>query len=71
MGKLHNIIVSIKTSSQRTDLFEAVQRELADEREILYKPVSDGGIRWNSTHDIAEVGKSLDTCAGVLTQYSP
>lgn len=70
MGKLHNIIVSIQTSSQRTDLFEAVQRELADEREILYKPVSDGAIRWNSTHDMAEVNRFLDTCAGILTQYS-
>ncbi|EKG09199.1 HAT domain-containing protein [Macrophomina phaseolina MS6] len=55
IGKLHNIITSIRSSSVQSDFFEAIQRALATHDDVIYKPVSDGGVRWNSTYDMAEV----------------
>ena len=51
IGKLHNLIVHVKSGTVRRRFFEAKQRE-TDVR--LYRVVVNGGIRWNSTCEMIE-----------------
>jgi hypothetical protein len=55
IGKLHNLVTNIKASSSRRALFESKQSELIDEdgdtaHAKIYRLVTNGGIRWNSTY---------------------
>jgi hypothetical protein len=53
--KLYNLVTNIKASSSRRALFESKQSELIDEDSNtahikIYRLVTNGGIRWNSTY---------------------
>jgi hypothetical protein len=51
VGRLHNLIVHVKSGSVRRRFFEAKQRE-TDTR--LYRVIVNGGIRWNSACEMIE-----------------
>lgn len=51
IGKLHNLIVHVKSGAARRRFFEAKQRE-TDVR--LYRVILNGGIRWNSACEMIE-----------------
>jgi hypothetical protein len=51
IGKLHNLIIHIKSGSARRRFFEAKQRE-TDTR--LYRVIINGGVRWNSACEMIE-----------------
>lgn len=51
VGKLHNIVVHVKSGAARRRYFENKQRELDT---TIYRVVIDGGIRWNSACDMIE-----------------
>jgi hypothetical protein len=51
VGKLHNLVVHVKGSPARRRYFESKQKKV-DEQLPVYKLVTNGGIRWNSTHDM-------------------
>ena len=53
VGKLHNLMIHIKGSPARRQFFESKQKEV-DPELPAYKIVINGGIRWNSTHDMIE-----------------
>jgi hypothetical protein len=58
IGKLHNLVISIKGSSSKRKLFESKQTELVDDDETshtkILRLVTNGGIRWNSTYLMIE-----------------
>lgn len=51
IGKLHNLIVHIKSGSARRRFFEAKEGE-TDTR--LYRVIVNGGVRWNSACEMVE-----------------
>ena len=51
IGKLHNLVVHIKSGSARRRFFEAKQGE-TDTR--LYRVIVNGGVRWNSACEMIE-----------------
>jgi hypothetical protein len=53
VGKLHNLVVHVKGSPARRRLFEDKQRHLNTSLPV-YKLVTNGGVRWNSTFDMIE-----------------
>jgi hypothetical protein len=53
VGKLYNLVFHVKGSPARRLFFESKQRQI-DERLPVYKLVTNGGIRWNSTYDMIE-----------------
>jgi len=60
IGKLHNIVVYICRSEQRTGVFKDVQQELADELKACgLRLKKDTGVRWNSTYVIISCGLKL------------
>jgi hypothetical protein len=64
VGKLHNTVVHIKSSSSRRLLFESKQRQSDGDSEEsdavkIYRVVVDGGIRWNSTYLMIERAMKL------------
>lgn len=53
LGKLHNIVVHARFSAARREVFKAKQRASSpDER--IFELVLNGGIRWQSDHDMVE-----------------
>jgi hypothetical protein len=60
IGKLHNTMVHIKANNQRREIFEGKQREVIQEvgdeliTSKIYRAVTNGGIRWNSTYLMIE-----------------
>lgn len=61
VGKLHNTVIHIKSSSSRRLLFESKQRQGGSTPEDeesdamkIYRVVVNGGIRWNSTYLMIE-----------------
>ncbi|TKA70942.1 hypothetical protein B0A55_10806 [Friedmanniomyces simplex] len=68
VGKLHNLVLHVKSSPARRHLFENKQKEVDPELPV-YKLVVNGGIRWNSTYDmIARALKLKDALE--LYQYA-
>jgi hypothetical protein len=53
VGKLHNLIVHIRGSPARRRYFESKQKEV-EPLEPVYRVVYNGGVRWNSTHDMID-----------------
>ena len=53
VGKLHNLVVHVKASPAHRYYFESKQKEV-DPLLPVYKLVTNGGIRWNSTHDMIQ-----------------
>jgi hypothetical protein len=53
VGKLHNLVIHIKESSARRQYFESKQKEVDPELPV-YRVVVNGGVRWNSTHDMID-----------------
>jgi hypothetical protein len=53
VGKLHNLVFHVKGSPARRLFFESKQRQI-NEHLPVYKLVTNGGIRWNSTYDMIE-----------------
>ena len=53
IGKLYNLVTHVKGSPARRFYFESKQREV-DPALPVYKLVTNGGIRWNSTYDMIE-----------------
>ena len=51
VGKLHNLVIHVKSSPARRNYFESKQKEL-DPVLPVYRLVTNGGIRWNSTYDM-------------------
>jgi len=55
LGKLHNIVSHARATPARRHFFISKQREVAvDEGPRLFELVINGGIRWNSAHDMLE-----------------
>jgi hypothetical protein len=60
IGKLHNTMVHIKANNQRREIFEGKQREVIQEvgdeliTSKIYRAITNGGIRWNSTYLMIE-----------------
>jgi len=53
--KLHNIVSHARATPARRQFFISKQREVAvDEGPRLFELVVNGGIRWNSAHDMLE-----------------
>lgn len=56
VGKLHNLMVTIKGSRKQREIFERKQRKAIDEAgdepvvTKIYRVILNGGIRWNSTY---------------------
>lgn len=51
VGKLHNLVHHIRASPRHRELFESKQKEV-DIDQPVYKVVTNGGVRWNSTYDM-------------------
>jgi hypothetical protein len=60
LRKLHNLIVHARMTSARRRIFALKQRETADEVGRLFELIVDGGVRWNSTHDMIERALKLE-----------
>ena len=61
IGKLHNIVVYICCSEQRTGVFKDIQQELADElKAYSLRLKKDTGVRWNSTYIMINRGLKLE-----------
>ena len=54
VGKLHNLVLHVRSSPLRRSFFERKQKEADAEAPRLYQLVVNGGIRWNSTCDMIE-----------------
>jgi hypothetical protein len=54
VSKLHNLVVHARASPLRRAVFKAKQREAIEDARYLFELVSNGGIRWNSIHDMIE-----------------
>ena len=51
ISKLHNIVRHVRSSPARRLFFESKQKDVNHSLPV-YKLVTNGGIRWNSTHDM-------------------
>jgi hypothetical protein len=54
LGKLHNIVKHARYSESRRIIFKAKQREADHESERLFELIQNGGVRWQSDHDMIE-----------------
>lgn len=59
VGKLHNIIIYILGSTQRTELFESLQQLVSENggnavKETIYRLIRDNDTRWNSLYTMIE-----------------
>jgi hypothetical protein len=55
VGKLHNFVNAVCASHKRRELFTKIQREAANEEDVLYTHSTlslrqDGGVRWHSVY---------------------
>lgn len=58
IGKLYNLVTHIKANNARIAIFESKQAQVIDEGESsqqkIFRLVTNGGIRWNSTYLMIE-----------------
>ena len=54
VGKLHNLVLYVRSSPSRRAFFQSKQREADADAVRLYQLVYNGGIRWNSTCDMID-----------------
>jgi len=60
IGKLHNIVIHVISSSQRREAFKLAQKIVKDDDAVrLYALILDGGVRWNSTYEMIKRGMYL------------
>jgi hypothetical protein len=69
LGKLHNLIVHARMTPARRRIFALKQRETADEVSRLFELIIDGGVRWNSTHDMIERALKLKDAIELYQQH--
>lgn len=68
IGKLHNIVIHARWSPARRELFKAKQRDTKpDER--IFELVINGGVRWNSDHDMIERAWKLRDALELYQQH--
>jgi hypothetical protein len=53
----------------RRRIFALKQRETADEVSRLFELIIDGGVRWNSTHDMIERALKLEDAIELYQQH--
>lgn len=53
LGKLHNLIVHARCSPKRREFFKRKQKDVNPDTRV-FELVLNGGIRWNSDHDMIE-----------------
>jgi hypothetical protein len=58
IGRLHNIVVHVRQSGQRSKLFKRLQsidiNDVDSEKSVTYELIRDNKTRWNSTYDMIE-----------------
>ncbi|TKA39987.1 hypothetical protein B0A49_13726, partial [Cryomyces minteri] len=68
IGKLHNLVVHIMWTSQRRQLFRSKQQDLQATKLLLL--TVNGGIRWNSTHDMIERALQLKDAIDLYVNHA-
>ncbi|TKA71177.1 hypothetical protein B0A49_11904 [Cryomyces minteri] len=71
IGKIHNLVVHVNSSTQRTQLSNIKQKEADESTKHLYNLISDGGVRWSSTHAIIERALKLKDAITLYQQATP
>ncbi|TKA81632.1 hypothetical protein B0A49_01266, partial [Cryomyces minteri] len=68
VGKLHNLVVHIMWTPQRRQLFRSKQQDLQATKLLLL--TVNGGIRWNSTHDMIERALQLKDAIDLYVNHA-
>ena len=52
IGKAHNLVIHVNSSDQRRQLFGRLQQQSDESIDKIFTLIADGGVRWNSFHDM-------------------
>ncbi|TKA49806.1 hypothetical protein B0A49_13202, partial [Cryomyces minteri] len=52
IGKAHNLLIHVNSSDQRRQLFGRLQQQSDESIDKIFTLIADGGVRWNSFHDM-------------------
>lgn len=68
VGKLHNLVHHVRCSPARRYLFERFQRDV-DASLPVYRLITNGGVRWNSTFDMIDRALKLKEAIELYAQH--